>query len=212
MKKDTKIHVAVVEDEVLVSRMLVAWLGQHRRIEVVGSAPDGLQGLQLCRKLRPAVVLIDVMMPGMDGLTLAEQLLAEMPKLKLIILSARFDPFCIYRIYRLGIPGYVDKASPPEEVTKAVLAVARGDTYQTPRYTEHWQQLRNDPDAFFKVLSDREVSLVRLLARGQDLREAGLMLDITYDTARTHQRNIRKKLGVHTSAELLALAKKNGLF
>jgi len=56
------------------------------------------------------------------------------------------------------------------------------------------------------------VSLVRLLARGQDLREAAVTLSITYDTARTHQRNIRKKLGVHTSAELLALAKKNGLF
>jgi DNA-binding NarL/FixJ family response regulator len=201
-----------VEDEVLVARMLVAWLGQHPRISVVGSAPDGLKGLQLCRDTRPDVVLIDVMMPGMDGLTLAEHLLEEMPRLKPIILSARFDPYCIYRIYRLGIPGYVDKASPPEEVTRAVLAVARGSMYQTARYAEHWHLLRSDPDAFFKVLSDREVNLVRLLAHGCDLHEIATTMEITYDTARTHQRNIRKKLGVHNSRELLVLAKKNGLF
>jgi len=213
MKNTTaQIRVAVVEDEILVARMLVAWLGRNKRFAVVGNAPDGLQGLQLCQATRPDVVLIDVMMPVMDGLTLAERLLQEQPDVKIIILSARFDPYCIYRIYRLGIPGYVDKASPPEEVTKAVLAVARGRSYQTPRYVERWQQLRNDPDAFFKVLSDREVSLVRLLAHGHDLREVATALEITYDTARTHQRNIRKKLGVHTALELLTLAKKNGLY
>ncbi len=212
MKKTEQIRVAVVEDEVLVASMLVAWLGRQRRFSVVGSAPDGLKGWDLCLSTRPDVALIDVTMPGQDGLTLAERLLQEMPDLKIIILSARFDPYCIYRIHRLNIPGYVDKASPPEEVTKAILAVARGKTYQTPRYVEQWHQLRLDPDAFFKLLSDREVAVVRYLAQGCNLHEVARHLDITYDTARTHQRNVRAKLDVHSTLDLLALAKKNGLF
>jgi DNA-binding NarL/FixJ family response regulator len=196
----------------MVARMLGAWLGHYKRLVLVGSAPDGLQGLQLCLEQRPDVVLLDVMMPEMDGLTLAAFLLEKMPELKIIILSARLDPYCSYRIQQLGIPGYVDKASPPEELIKAVFAVAYGGSYKSARGEELWQKLCKDDKAFFKVLTEREINLLHLLARGNDLHEAAAAMEISYDTARTHQRNIRNKLGIHSSAELLRFAKRNGLF
>jgi len=212
MKKQELIRVVVIEDEVLVAGMLVAWLGRHGRFDVVGSAADGLKGWELCLQVRPDVALIDIAMPVMDGLTLAERLTKELPDLKIIILSARVDPYCIYRIHSLNIPGYVDKSSPPEDVTKAVLAVAGGETFRTPSFEQRWLQLRADPDAFFKVLSEREVAVIRYLAQGCNLHEIAAHLAISYDTARTHQRNIRNKLDVHTPQDLLVLAKKNGLF
>lgn len=208
----TPIRVAVVEDEVLVARMLVSWLGQDPRFLVVGSASDGLAGWQLCRENRPDVALIDFMMPKLDGLALAERLQQESPAPKIIILSARFDPYCIYRIQQLGLPGYVDKASPPETVTDAILAVTRGETFQTPSYLVSWEQMRNDPQAFFKILSKREIDIIRLLAQGNNLYAIAQELNIAYDTVRTHQRNIRKKLNLHTTVDILIHAKKHGLY
>lgn len=212
MKSRELIRVVVIEDEMLVSSMLVAWLGRHGQFDVVGSAADGLKGWELCQQTHPHVALIDIAMPVMDGLTLAERLTQELPDVKIIILSARVDPYCIYRIHSLNIPGYVDKSSPPDVVTEAVLAVARGDTFRTPSFEQRWLQLRMNPEAFFKVLSTREVAVVRYLAQGCNLREIATHLGISYDTARTHQRNIRNKLNVHTAQDLLVLAKQNGLF
>lgn len=206
------IRIAVVEDETLVSRMLMAWLTKSKRFSVVGSASDGVKGLELCLSTRPDLVLIDVMMPGMDGLTMAERLLKEIPDINIIVLSAHFTPYCIYRIHRLGIRGYVDKASPPEVVTKAVLAVSRGEYFQTSSYVEAWEQLRHNPDAFFKILTDREIDILRLLAKGSNLDTVAKEMDIAYDTVRTHMRNVRTKLGAHSTPELIFSAKKFGLF
>jgi DNA-binding NarL/FixJ family response regulator len=158
------------------------------------------------------VALIDVMMPDMDGIALAEALLKEIPGIKIVILSARLDPYCIHRIQRLGIPGYVDKSSTPDVVTEAILAVARGETFQTPGYSARLQQLRSDPAAFFKILSGREVDVLRLLTKGYNLEQIGKQMGVTFHTARTHLRNIRKKLDVHNTLDLLSHAKKNGFF
>jgi DNA-binding NarL/FixJ family response regulator len=206
------IRVAIVEDEILVASMLSAWLSRNVRFALAGAAHNGQDGLQFCLRTRPDVALIDVMMPGMDGLDLAAALLKELPEIKIVVLSARLDPYCIHRIQRLGIQGYVDKASSPEIVTDAILTVARGETFQTPSYAARLHQLRNDPDAFFKILSDREVDILKLLSTGHNLNDIARQMGITYHTARTHQRNIRKKLDVHNTLDLLSHAKKNGFF
>jgi DNA-binding NarL/FixJ family response regulator len=206
------IRVAIVEDEVLVASMLSAWVSRNEHFTFAGAAHNGREGLQLCLQTRPDVALIDVMMPDMDGIALAEALMKEVPGIKIVILSARLDPYCIHRIQRLGIPGYVEKSSAPEVVTEAILTVARGATFQTPGYSSHLRQLHGDPSAFFKILSGREVDILRLLTKGHDLKEIARQTGITFHTARTHLRNIRKKLNVHSMLDLLSRAKKNGFF
>jgi DNA-binding NarL/FixJ family response regulator len=212
MQGVTPIRVAIVEDEVLVASMLSAWVSRNEHFTFAGAAHNGREGLQLCLQTRPDVALIDVMMPDMDGIALAEALLKEIPGIKIVILSARLDPYCIHRIQRLGIPGYVDKSSTPDVVTEAILAVARGETFQTPGYSARLQQLRSDPAAFFKILSGREVDVLRLLTKGYNLEQIGKQMGVTFHTARTHLRNIRKKLDVHNTLDLLSHAKKNGFF
>ena len=95
-------------------------------------------------------------------------------------------------------------------LAEAIRVVAAGGTYQTPRYAERWQQMRNDPDAFFKILSDREIEVLCHLVNGRNLHEIATALDITYHTARTHQRNVRQKLNVHSTLDLVTLARKYG--
>ena len=205
------IRFVIVEDEALVSRMLSAWLEQHRELKLVGCAQDGEEGLALCHAQKPDVALVDVMMPKMDGLELATRLRSELPDVKIVILSARIDPYCLYRINRLGVHGYVDKASPPELVADAMLRVVKGSQYRAPHVEERWQRLRQDPDAFFKILSDREIEVVRQLSTGKNLRDISTALGIAYETIRAHKRNIHKKLNVHGTLALLALARTQGL-
>ena len=206
------IRVAVIEDEIMVARMLEAWIGNHHQFKLVASAHDGTEGLALCLKTKPDVALIDIMMPGMNGITLAEHLLSKLPTLKIIILSARLDPYCIHRIHDLKIPGYVDKSCSPEIVTEAILAVARGETFHTPNYTERMLLLLKDPNAFFKILSKREIDIMRHLTANKRIEDIATAMDITRNTVQTHQRNIRKKLNAHNTQDLLSHARKHGLF
>lgn len=211
MTRRKPIRVTVVEDENLVALLLCACLSEDKQIELVGRAPDGSQGLQLCRSSRPDVVLLDIMMPGIDGLTLAEQLIKEMPDLKIIILSARSDPYAIYRIKQLGIPGYVDKGCDPDVLSTAIRTVMRGGKFHTPLFDDAWRQLWADSNAFFKVLSARQIEVLQLLTKGLSLEEVAKQLNLTVQTAKTHQKHIYKKLGAHTAADLLRQSLKAGL-
>lgn len=206
------IRVAVIEDEIMVAHMLATWIGTHHEFTLVARAHNGKEGLDLCFQAKPDVALIDIMIPGMDGITLAEHLLKELPKLKIIILSARLEPYCIHRIHDLQIPGYVDKSCSPEIVTEAILAVARGDSFYTPSYEKRLKHLLQDPNAFYRILSSRELEIMRHIAAGMSVEDIAKAMGITLNTVLTHQRNIRKKLNAHNTLELLSHSKIIGLF
>jgi DNA-binding NarL/FixJ family response regulator len=211
-EKSKPISVAIVEDELLVARMLNALLSGNKRFGVVGCAHDGRAGLALCLAKRPDVALIDIMMPGLDGISVAERLMEEAPGIRIIVLSARLAPYSIYRIHQLNIPGCVDKASSPDVVEEAILAVASGRTFLTASFAAQWKELEHNPDAFFKILSDREIAVLQSLARGMSAGDTAQLLDISSDTVKTHQRNIRKKLGAHNAVDLLKHARQTGIF
>ena len=205
------IRVAIVEDETMVADMLTTWFNRRPQIHVVGSAPDGAAALTLCRRERPDVATVDIQLPGMDGLELSAQLLRAVPKLKIIIVSCRYNPYCLIRAEQLGLHGYVDKMSPLRVLEKAVRTVAAGKRFFSDTVQHEIDRQQQQPDAFDKILSERERDILGMLSKGMSDAEMGTRLNISSDTVYTHRRNIRRKLDLSDDRKLMQYAREMGL-
>jgi two-component system response regulator NreC len=201
----------VVEDETIVASMLLAWLAEKPFLTVVGSAPNGKEGLVLCRKTKPELALLDIEMPEMDGLTLAAKIREEFPDTKIIILSSHCDPYHVYQITRLRINGYVEKTCPLTVLSQTIEAVLNGqDAFSDGFETIRKSHLKRS-DAFHKILTQREISILMMVVDGVDDDEIAKRLDITPSTVATHRRNLRFKLEAHNDRDLVNYARQWGL-
>lgn len=187
--------------------MLTTSLERSGEFKVVGSAGTGEQGWELCTRLAPDVLLLDIGLAGGDGLMLAERLKTTSPQIKLIVVSGRADPYMLHRLHQLALPGYVSKASELATLREAILSVAQGNTYYTEPFTHHLEA----QDAFFRVLTGREVEVLFATTQGQTKADAGKDLHITVSTLHKHLSNIRRKLGLHRHTELLRYATRIGM-
>jgi DNA-binding NarL/FixJ family response regulator len=201
----------IVEDETMIAAMFIAWLRRRPQFQVVGHATNGVQALELCRAQKPELAMVDVKLPGMDGLSLSEQVLEEQPQLKILIVSSCCDAYCLYRINQLGLHGFVDKMSPLAELETALTAVASGKVYFSKLFREQMERQLKQPDAFHKILSQREIEILHLLAMGLEDGEIAKHMAITSVTVQTHRRNIRRKLSVHSDRALMSHAQRLGL-
>ncbi len=205
------LRIVVMDDERLVASMLVAWLSRCPGIQVVGMALTGTEGLELCQKLKPDIALLDIEMPGMDGLTVAGHLLEETPETRIIILSSHVDPYCIHQIFRLGIPGYVDKSSFLEDLAAAIRLVAQGKSYFSPVYQKVKDASLSQADSFHKMLTPKEIAILTLVVQGVEDTAIASQLHIAPATVSTHRRNLRAKLNAHNDRDLIAYAHQWGL-
>lgn len=195
----------------MVSGMLRSWLRRFPDLEVVGCAADGEAGLELCRSARPALALIDIRLPKLDGLELAQRLMAECPEVRLIIMSGLMDASTIWRVGQSGVHGYVNKTATPELLVEAIRIVARGGTFFDPVFTQVKKEWLAQPEAFQKILSDRERHVLQLLACGCDDQRIAKELGISPATVEVHRKHIRQKVGVHDDRGLIAYARRWGL-
>ena len=205
------VRMVVVEDENMVADMFMAWLRRRPQFQVVGHATNGLQALDLCRAEKPDLAMIDVKLPGMDGLSLSAQLLASLPQLKILIVSSCCDAYCLYRVNQLGLHGFVDKMSPLAVLGEALEAVATGKSYFSKLFREHMERQLKQPDAFHKIISQREIEILHLLATGLEDEEIAKKLTISVVTVEAHRRNIRRKLNLHSDRALISRAQQLGL-
>ena len=181
------------------------------RLSVVGEAEDAAAGLELCRRCRPDLVLLDLNLPDRDGVTLAEELLATGPKLRILALSSECDDFTLYRVLNSGIHGYVDKNRQSVDVLKvAISEVMNGRMYFAEVVQQMRQRLRVEPDAFPKLLSPREQKVLSVLGSGRSDEEAAQELRVSRFTVGCHRRNIMNKLGVHRTPDLIRYAVNKG--
>ena len=208
---EDKIRLAIVEDELLISGMLKVWLTHFRDVQVVGCAADGEAGLELCRITQPDLALVDIQMPKLDGLDLVEQITAEFPKMRLLVMSGLMDAHTIWRVMQSGVHGFINKTQPPELLIEAVRAVARGNTFFGPTFSQVREELLSQPDAFQKILSPREQQVLRAVAAGREDEVIGKELGISPATVEAHRKRIRQKLGLHNDRGLLAYARRWGL-
>jgi two-component system response regulator NreC len=210
---EAPVRVLIVDDHAVVRSGLRLLLDANEDIDVVGEAGTARDGIFRARELKPAVILMDVMMPDQSGIEALPQLLHEQPDTKVLILSMQDDPRYVREAFAAGASGYVLKEAADAEVVAAVREVARGGRYVNPELgarlvaaeTEAQRRTEADP------LSDREREVLRLLALGHTNQEIAKELFISVRTAETHRAHIMQKLRLGSRAELVRYAIAQGL-
>ena len=210
-----KIKVLLADDHALVRAGLVKLLESMPDIEVLGEASDGLQLLELAHALRPNLVLMDIAMPGLNGLETTARLLKAAPDTKVIILSMHQDEQYVRQALRVGTSGYLLKDSAPTELNLAIHAVIRGDTYLSPAISrgvvsDYVTRLRND-DENQVALTPRQREVLQLIAEGKSTKEIAQRLDLAVKTVDTHRTLLMKQLDIHEVAGLVRYAMRIGL-
>lgn len=180
-------------------------------LTLLGRAEDGEAGLALCLSLQPDLVLLDVDLPKLDGLELATRLLAKMPAIRLITMTGRMDPYTIWRASQSGVHGYMEKTLRPEILVEAIRTVAHGGNYFSPVFQKVKSEWLSQPEAFQKILSDREQDVLRRVVTGWDDERVAKHLNIAVATVAVHRKHIRQKLELHNDRELVAYARAWGL-
>jgi DNA-binding NarL/FixJ family response regulator len=208
------IRVAIVDDQALVRRGFALVLGVHDDIEVVAEAGTGVEAIEVTRRYRPDVVLMDIRMPELDGLAATEALLeqADWP-VKVVILTTFEPDEYVYRALKAGASGFLLKDIPPEDLAPAVRTVAQGGALLDPGITRRLigrfaATLATDEDAtrLLDTLTDREREVLVELAHGATNAEIAEHLYIGAATVKSHVSNVLTKLGLRDRAQAVAFA------
>ncbi|MFN3982797.1 MAG: response regulator [Caldilinea sp.] len=218
MTATRKIRVLVVDDHDLFRDGLISVIRNQPDIEVVGEAGDGLEGLVMAQELRPHVVLMDINMPGTDGLEATKLLHQALPETAIVMLTMRDEKERIFEAIRNGAQGYLVKTIRAHELLEMIRAAARGEAALTPeiaalmlaefrRFTPHAAAATSDEDAF-AALTDREQDVLNLIAQGLADKEIARALDISLYTVKAHVRSILSKLHVNNRREAARLARR----
>ncbi|MEO0794657.1 MAG: response regulator transcription factor [Verrucomicrobiota bacterium] len=195
-------NIVVVEDQSLFRQLMVKMCAE--RYNVVGEASDGQQALDVCRELKPDVVLLDIRIPEPDGISVAQTLLEEQPTLRILAVSAKMDTVTVFRLLKSGVHGYVNKFSDQlDTVMDALENLSRGEPYFSESFDQVKNEIKRDPMAFYKILSNKELELLPLFSKGLDDEAIGIKYKLSANTVRWHRRNIMKKLEIHATTELM---------
>jgi DNA-binding NarL/FixJ family response regulator len=208
------IRVLLVDDHAVVRMGLRAFFDMLDDIEVVGEASDGSEGVAMARRLKPDVVLMDLLMPNMDGITAIGRIKAELPETEIVTMTSFIEEEKVTAALEAGASGYVLKDAEAEEVATAIRAAFAGEVHLDPAVArllaQRMRQKKNPADKLVEPLTDREREVLGLLAHGMSNKEIGTKLFITERTARTYVSNILGKLGLasRTQAALWAVEHK----
>jgi DNA-binding NarL/FixJ family response regulator len=204
--------IVVVDDHRVVRDGIRAILTRDPEFRVVGEADDGAGALHVCQETNPALVLMDISLPGVNGIEATVQLVKHFPNTKVVILSMYDDERSVMGAIRAGARGFVLKQASFGEVLNALRVVARGGTYLSStisgRLVERLQ--RGSLDAAEKgpldSLSPRELQVLRLVAEGKSSKEVATILKLEHSTIRSYRKTMMKKLGVSNLAGLIQIA------
>lgn len=215
------IRVLVVDDEAMVRVGLRLVLEAEPDIEVVGEASDGIEALAAAVQLRPDVVLIDVRMPRLDGLSATRQILAAESEVKVVVLTTFNEDAYVQEALRAGASGFLLKVAPPERLAEAVRVAARGDALLDPLVTRAVIEAfaaapepgrpEQGPPPELAVLTAREVEVLHMLARGISNAEIAAELVVGEATVKTHVARVLMKLQLRDRVQAVVFAYEHGL-
>jgi DNA-binding NarL/FixJ family response regulator len=183
------------------------FLGSDPEIEIIGEAGDGAEAVSLARQLHPDVVLMDLLMPVMDGITAIAAIRREMPDTEVVALTSVLEDAAVIDAVRAGAIGYLLKDTDSHELRRAIKAAAAGQVQLSPQATARLLREVRTPEKSAEPLTEREREVLRLLAQGQSNKEIARALHIAEQTVKTHVSHILNKLGVpsRTQAALYAI-------
>jgi DNA-binding NarL/FixJ family response regulator len=203
------VRIVLADDHELLRAGFTALLEQVPDVEVIGQAADGHELVKLAESLEPDIVFTDISMPKMDGLEAIERIKKTKPKVRCIVITMHTNVEVIRRAAAVGAVGYVMKDASARELQTAIDTVVSRGTYFSPGVAA--LLLAPAPAAPADLLSEREIEILRMLARGRSAKEIGFELDLSPKTVLSHRSHIMKRLGISDLAGLTRYALKHGL-
>jgi DNA-binding NarL/FixJ family response regulator len=213
----TRQKILITEDHQMLREGLKAILGSRDDLNIVGEAADGLEAIRKIKRLQPDLMLLDLSMPRLNGLSVLADAKADQPELKILVLTIHESDRYVMEAFAAGANGYASKNDSREELLVAIDSVLSGNVYLSPSISKNvldgflanWK--RRDPDVVWDRISQREKEILKLLAEGYTNKEIAGMLYISVKTVEKHRANIMTKLDMHNVAQLTALAVRKGL-
>ncbi len=204
------IRVLIVDDHAVVRQGLKMFLSLDSELEVVGEAVDGRQGVALAQQLRPDVVLMDLLMPVMDGVTAISILRREVPEAEVVALTSVLEDNAVIGAIRAGAIGYLLKDTESDELIRAIKAAANGQVQLSPKAAARLMREVRTPESL-EALTERETEVLRLIAKGLSNKEIAQALVIGEKTVKTHVSSILSKLNVSSRTQAALYAARMGL-
>ena len=209
-----KIKVLLVDDHAIMRDGIRALISLHDDIEIVGEASEGNEAVEKTRELVPDVIVMDIAMPGMDGLEATRRITKQNPKAKVLVLTQYDSKEYILSAIKAGSAGYVPKRALGSELVSAIRAVYHGESFLYPSaataLVEDYRQQAQSGDAYDQ-LTPREREILKLVAEGHTSREIANMLFISLKTVLGHRTRIMGKLDLHNRTELIRYAMRKGI-
>jgi len=203
--------IVVIEDHTIVREMLMLACTEAAGDGETRGAASGAAGVALCDESKPHVAFVDVELPDGDGLDFADEIHRVSPATKIIALTSHTEEFTIHRALRGHISGFVDKNEQPLEVLKEAISTVMADrVYFSPAVHRVQKAMQKNPADFSKVLSDREIELLKLFGAGLSNEEVATRARLTPGTAKLHRNRIMMKLDLHSTPELMRYAMAKG--
>jgi DNA-binding NarL/FixJ family response regulator len=205
------IRILIADDHSVVRQGLRMFLGLDPELEVVGEADTGRQALHLAERLRPDVVLMDLLMPEMDGVAATAAIRQALPETEVIALTSVLEDEQVVGAVRAGAIGYLLKTTEADELCRAIKAAAAGQVQLAPEAARRLLREVRAPEQPAVPLSERETDVLRLLASGLANKEIARSLGIGEQTVKTHVSSILGKLGVQSRTQAALYAQRTGL-
>jgi DNA-binding NarL/FixJ family response regulator len=213
-----KTRVLLAEDHTIVRKGLRSLLDKETGIKVVGEAEDGREAIVKAEELHPDVVVIDIAMPGLNGLEATRQIKKRFPDMKILILTMHTNEEYVLQTLNAGASGYLVKKAALAELISAINAVHKGDSFLSPsisrtvidEYIRRSKEISEGEEGF-EQLTVREREVLQLIAEGRKTREIAELLYISIKTVETHKAHIMDKLDIHSTAELTRYAIRKGI-
>ena len=208
------IRVLVVDDHIVVREGIRALLATEPDIEVVGEARDGGEAITEAARLRPDVILMDLVMPQTDGITAIQRILASQPEARILVLTSFDADDKVFPAIRAGARGYTLKDSGPAELARAIRRIHDGESSLHPAIARKvLQELAQPPQqpATSEALTEREMDVLRLVAHGESNQQIGAVLGISEATVRKHVSNVLSKLHLASRTQAALYALREGL-
>lgn len=205
--------VVVIEDETLLRDFICRLVEEKLKMKLAGASGNGQEALQVCLKVRPELVLLDLSLPNLNGQEVLRRLKKKLPETRILVFSGHLDVQSVKRVMSSGADGYLEKMVSIDEFCQAIKSIMGGHSYYSQRVIDAMRSIMSTPQKENELdsLTNREREVLQLIAEGYSSKAIAIQLKISVKTAETHRAKLMKKLKFHKAIEVASYAIQQGL-